>query len=46
MNKQAAEKIIRDTFESPFDKGRFVHCCRDKEMHCAAIRLFTVPELE
>ena len=25
MDKQAAGKIIRDTFESPFDKGRFVH---------------------
>lgn len=25
MDKQAAAKIIRDTFESPFDKGQFAH---------------------
>jgi len=25
MDKQAATKIIRDTFENPFDKGRFAH---------------------
>ncbi len=24
MDKQAAAKIIRDTFEKPFDKGRFI----------------------
>jgi len=24
MDKQAAVKIIRDTFEKPFDKGRFI----------------------
>jgi len=46
MNKQAAEKIIRDTSDPPFDKGRFVHCYRNKEMRCTAIRLFTVPESE
>jgi len=25
MDKQAAIKIIRDTFEKPFDEGRFIH---------------------
>jgi len=29
MDKQAAIKIIRDTFENPFDKGRFVHFAKN-----------------
>lgn len=29
MDKQAAAKIIRNTFEKPFDKGQFIHFVRN-----------------
>ena len=29
MDKQSAAKIIRDTFQNPFDKGRFVHFAKN-----------------
>jgi len=33
MDRQAAAKIIRDTFENPFDKGQFVHFSRNLLNH-------------
>lgn len=29
IDKQAATRIIKDTFEEPFDKGRFIHFARN-----------------
>ena len=29
MDRQAAVKIVKDTFESPFDKGRFVNLTKN-----------------
>lgn len=32
MDKQQAQDIVRDTFESPFDKGRFTGFVRNKDV--------------
>ncbi len=40
MDKQAATKIIRGTFENPFDKGRFVHFTRNLLNHLDESRNF------
>ena len=29
MDRQAAVKIIKDTFESPFDKGQFINLSKN-----------------
>ena len=41
MDKQAAAKIIKDTFERPFDRGQFVSFTRNLLNHFDDSRNFT-----
>ena len=41
MDKQAAIKIIRDTFEKPFDEGRFIHFSKNLVNYLDASKNFT-----
>jgi len=41
MDRQAAVKIIRDTFESPFDKGRFINLSKNLVKYLDSSKNFT-----
>jgi len=41
MDKQAAIKIIRDTFEKPFDEGRFIHFSKNLVNYLDTSKNFT-----
>ena len=41
MDRQAAVKIIKDTFESPFDKGRFINLSKNLVKYLDSSKNFT-----
>ncbi|MDZ4246246.1 MAG: class I SAM-dependent DNA methyltransferase, partial [Dehalococcoidia bacterium] len=41
MDNNAAKKLIRDTFESPFDKGRFINLSQNLVKHLDGSKNFT-----
>jgi Alw26I/Eco31I/Esp3I family type II restriction m6 adenine DNA methyltransferase len=41
MDKQTATKIIKDTFENPFDKGRFINLSKNLVKHLDSSKNFT-----
>ena len=41
MNKQTAIKIIRDTFEKPFDEGRFINFSKNLVNYLDTSKNFT-----
>jgi len=43
LDKQQAQDIVRNTFESPFDKGRFVIFVKDLLNHIDESKSFSKP---
>jgi len=41
VDKQAATKIIKDTFENPFDKGRFINLSKNLVKYLDSSKNFT-----